>query len=124
MISKNTICLWYDSDALGAARFYAETFPDSSVGAVHEGPPVPVDPAPLPDEPVVVPDEPGIPGAPGSPLLPKKGSEMTPVQAPSRRAPIRQTRFMVPRSWGRWRRAHGRRSLVDPARGGPRGPRP
>jgi hypothetical protein len=32
---KNRICLWYDSDALGAANFYAATFPDSSVGAVH-----------------------------------------------------------------------------------------
>ena len=33
-IAKNTICLWYDRDAEAAARFYAETFPDSSVGAV------------------------------------------------------------------------------------------
>lgn len=32
---KNTICLWYDRDAEEAARFYAQTFPDSSVGAVH-----------------------------------------------------------------------------------------
>jgi 2-polyprenyl-6-hydroxyphenyl methylase/3-demethylubiquinone-9 3-methyltransferase len=32
--AKNTICLWYDRDAEDAARFYAETFPDSSVGAV------------------------------------------------------------------------------------------
>ena len=38
MIPKNTICLWFDSDALGAARFYAETFPDSSVGAIHYAP--------------------------------------------------------------------------------------
>jgi predicted 3-demethylubiquinone-9 3-methyltransferase (glyoxalase superfamily) len=29
--AKNTICLWYDGDAEDAARFYAETFPDSSV---------------------------------------------------------------------------------------------
>lgn len=36
--AKNKICLWYDSDAEGAARFYAETFPDSSVGAVHRAP--------------------------------------------------------------------------------------
>ena len=36
--AKNTICLWYDSDAEGAARFYAKTFPDSSVGAVHHAP--------------------------------------------------------------------------------------
>jgi predicted 3-demethylubiquinone-9 3-methyltransferase (glyoxalase superfamily) len=36
--SKNTICLWYDGTALDAARFYAETFPDSSVDAVHRAP--------------------------------------------------------------------------------------
>ena len=30
--AKNTICLWYDGDAEDAARFYAKTFPDSSVG--------------------------------------------------------------------------------------------
>jgi 2-polyprenyl-6-hydroxyphenyl methylase/3-demethylubiquinone-9 3-methyltransferase len=35
---KNTICLWYDRDAEEAARFYARTFPDSSVGAVHRAP--------------------------------------------------------------------------------------
>ncbi len=38
MTSKNTICLWYESDALGAANFYAKTFPDSAVGAVHYAP--------------------------------------------------------------------------------------
>jgi len=36
--AKNTICIWYDRDAEEAARFYAETFPDSSVGAVHRAP--------------------------------------------------------------------------------------
>ena len=36
--AKNTICLWYDGDAEDAARFYAMTFPDSSVGAVHRAP--------------------------------------------------------------------------------------
>jgi predicted 3-demethylubiquinone-9 3-methyltransferase (glyoxalase superfamily) len=36
--AKNTICLWYDRDAEEAARFYAKTFPDSSVGAVHLAP--------------------------------------------------------------------------------------
>src|SRR5262249_33209194 len=36
--AKNTICLWYDDDAEGAARFYAETFPDSSVGATLRAP--------------------------------------------------------------------------------------
>jgi len=30
MVSKNTICLWFDGTAEEAARFYAETFPDSS----------------------------------------------------------------------------------------------
>jgi predicted 3-demethylubiquinone-9 3-methyltransferase (glyoxalase superfamily) len=38
MTSKNTICLWYDRDALDAARFYAKTFPDSSVGAIFHAP--------------------------------------------------------------------------------------
>jgi len=37
-VAKNTICLWYERDAEEAARFYAETFPDSSVGAVHRAP--------------------------------------------------------------------------------------
>jgi predicted 3-demethylubiquinone-9 3-methyltransferase (glyoxalase superfamily) len=37
-MSKNTICLWYDKDAEAAARFYAATFPDSAVGAVHHAP--------------------------------------------------------------------------------------
>src|SRR5438270_11181456 len=36
--AKNTICLWYDGAAEEAARFYARTFPDSSVGAVHRTP--------------------------------------------------------------------------------------
>ena len=36
--AKNTICLWYDGDAEEAARFYARTFPDSSVGAIHLAP--------------------------------------------------------------------------------------
>jgi len=37
-IAKNTICLWYDKDAEAAARFYAATFPDSKVGAIHRAP--------------------------------------------------------------------------------------
>ena len=37
-IAKNTICLWYDDGAEDAARFYAATFPDSSMGAVHRAP--------------------------------------------------------------------------------------
>lgn len=38
MPAKNSICLWYDKDAEAAARFYAETFPDSSVGRVFRAP--------------------------------------------------------------------------------------
>ncbi|NWB96756.1 VOC family protein [Pseudomonas gingeri] len=38
MTRKNTICLWYDGTALEAATFYAETFPDSAVVAVHRAP--------------------------------------------------------------------------------------
>lgn len=37
-IAKNTICVWYDKDAEEAARFYAQTFPDSAVGAVIRAP--------------------------------------------------------------------------------------
>ena len=37
-MNKNTICLWYNKDAEGAARFYAEVFPNSSVGAVRRAP--------------------------------------------------------------------------------------
>ena len=36
--AKNTICIWFNDDAEEAARFYAETFPDSSVNAVHRAP--------------------------------------------------------------------------------------
>ena len=38
MNNKNTICLWYNGDALEAATFYANTFPDSEVKAVHRAP--------------------------------------------------------------------------------------
>jgi len=38
MTHKNTICLWYDGTALEAANFYADTFPDSAVHAVHRAP--------------------------------------------------------------------------------------
>ena len=38
MKSKNTICLWFDGNAVEAARFYAKTFPDSEVGAIHQAP--------------------------------------------------------------------------------------
>ncbi len=38
MSPKNTICLWYNGGAEEAARFYAATFPDSSVGGIHRAP--------------------------------------------------------------------------------------
>jgi predicted 3-demethylubiquinone-9 3-methyltransferase (glyoxalase superfamily) len=38
MIPANTICLWFDKDAEQAARFYAQTFPNSEVKAVHRAP--------------------------------------------------------------------------------------
>jgi predicted 3-demethylubiquinone-9 3-methyltransferase (glyoxalase superfamily) len=37
-VAKNTICLWYDGEAEEAAKFYASTFPDSSVDAVYRAP--------------------------------------------------------------------------------------
>jgi predicted 3-demethylubiquinone-9 3-methyltransferase (glyoxalase superfamily) len=36
--AKNTLCLWFDGTAQAAAEFYAATFPDSHVGAVHHAP--------------------------------------------------------------------------------------
>ena len=38
MASKNTVCLWYESDALDAAKFYARTFPNSAVGTILRAP--------------------------------------------------------------------------------------
>ncbi len=38
MVARNTICLWFDGTALDAATFYAQTFPDSAVNAVHHAP--------------------------------------------------------------------------------------
>ena len=38
MNAKNTICLWFDKDALDAARFYSATFPNSEVAAVRKAP--------------------------------------------------------------------------------------
>jgi len=37
-MAKNVICLWYNGTAEDAARFYAETFPNSAVTAVHRAP--------------------------------------------------------------------------------------
>ena len=38
MVSKNTICLWFNGTALEAAQFYAKTFPDSAVGKILHAP--------------------------------------------------------------------------------------
>ena len=38
MPRKNTVCLWYNGTAEEAARFCANTFPDSTVDAVHLAP--------------------------------------------------------------------------------------
>ena len=38
MTPKNTVCLWFDKDAQDAARFYAATFPNSEVKAIHKAP--------------------------------------------------------------------------------------
>lgn len=37
-MAQNVICIWYDSAAEDAARFYARTFPNSAVTAVHQAP--------------------------------------------------------------------------------------
>jgi 2-polyprenyl-6-hydroxyphenyl methylase/3-demethylubiquinone-9 3-methyltransferase len=37
-MAKNVICLWYDGAAEEAARFYAQTFPNSAVASVHRAP--------------------------------------------------------------------------------------
>ena len=36
MKPKNTICLWFDKDALEAARFYTATFPDSKANGCSQ----------------------------------------------------------------------------------------
>lgn len=36
--ARNTVCLWYDGAAEEAAHFFAETFPESSVGAIYRAP--------------------------------------------------------------------------------------
>ena len=37
-MNKTTLCLWYNHDTEDAAKFYASTFPNSTVGAVHRAP--------------------------------------------------------------------------------------
>ena len=37
-MTAKTLCLWYDGTALDAATFYAATFPDSAVTAIHRAP--------------------------------------------------------------------------------------
>lgn len=36
--AKNTLCLWFDGDAEEAAQFYAQTFPNSSIGEITRAP--------------------------------------------------------------------------------------
>jgi predicted 3-demethylubiquinone-9 3-methyltransferase (glyoxalase superfamily) len=38
MVSKNTICLWFNGTAVEAAQLNAETFPNSAVGTIHRAP--------------------------------------------------------------------------------------
>ncbi len=38
MIPRIQPCLWFDGNAEAAARFYAETFPDTRIDAVHTAP--------------------------------------------------------------------------------------
>ena len=38
MPASNSVFLWYDGAALEAATFYAATFPDSAVSAIHHAP--------------------------------------------------------------------------------------
>ena len=38
MIAKIQPCLWFDGNAEEAARFYADTFPESRIGAIHKAP--------------------------------------------------------------------------------------
>ena len=38
MVAKLQPCLWYDGNAEEAARFYADTFPDSAIGKVMRAP--------------------------------------------------------------------------------------
>lgn len=37
-MTQNVICLWYNGAAEEAAKFYADTFPDSAVNAIHKAP--------------------------------------------------------------------------------------
>jgi len=37
-MARNVVCLWYDDGAEDAARFYARTFPNSTLTAVHDAP--------------------------------------------------------------------------------------
>jgi len=36
--ARNTICIWYEKDALKAAKFYASVFPDTKVTAIWKAP--------------------------------------------------------------------------------------
>ena len=65
--STGQICLWYQSDAEGAARFYAETFPNSSVGKIHKSPAD--NPSAKEGEPLTVQARTGVPAAGSSALM-------------------------------------------------------
>lgn len=36
--AKNTVCLWFNKDALDAAQFYTATFPDSEITKIYKAP--------------------------------------------------------------------------------------
>ena len=55
MTSKITNCLWFDGNAREAAEFYAATFPESSVGAIHRAR---AEPGYDPQQAVLAPDPP------------------------------------------------------------------
>ncbi len=38
MVAKIQPCLWFDGNAEEAARFYAQTFPDTRIDAIHHAP--------------------------------------------------------------------------------------
>lgn len=37
-MTQNSVCIWYEREAVEAARFYASLFPNSHVGTIHHAP--------------------------------------------------------------------------------------